>query len=172
MPNLSGLRHAVPWWYSQRPQYPAMRKHKVQWASNFYTRLVDLRARWVPVCGLNVNNKTFLSPDNCTGMSLSEEQRNQVNVIRQGSKCALTIVGVAKGKIRQKRLFLCFPAWAKKQMTDLTAGHLAELSFWSEPSCQVGSSCAWECGSLLYRNSRLWEVWCPHASKLGNPHYH
>lgn len=87
------------------------------------------------MCSWNVNNKTFLSSDSCSGMSLSEEERNRVNIIRQGSKRAHTIAGVAKGNIRKKRLFLCFPAWAREQMTDLTAGHLAELSFWSEPSC-------------------------------------
>lgn len=123
------------------------------------------------MCGVNVNNKALLSPGSSSGVSLLEEERNQVNVLRQRSQCARAIVGVARGKIKNS-LFLCFPAWAKKQMADLTAGHLAELSLWNEPSCQVGSSCAWECGSLLDRNSRLWEVWSPHASKLGKPHRH
>ena len=57
-------------------------------------------------------------------------------------------------------------------MADLTAGHVAELSLWSEPSCQVGGSCAGESGSSLDRGSGLWELWAPRASMQGNQGTH
>lgn len=98
------------------------------------------------MCGLNINSKTLLSADRLL-LELLSEDRNQANVLKQGSKWAYTILWGTKGSMRKKSLFLCFPAWAKKQMADLTAVHLAELSFWNKLSCRLGGSCVWECGT-------------------------
>lgn len=115
------------------------------------------------MCGMNINSKTSLSPDRLI-LKLLLEERSQANVLKQGNKCAPSILWGGKGQNEEESLFLCFPAWAKKQMADLTPAHLAELSLWNKPSCQVGSRCVWECGSLLDRNSRpLEDVWSHHV---------
>ena len=135
----------------------------------FNTRLVDLRDGCVPVCGVNVNSKTLPSPDRSVYQRMRGIGRMSSDRV---ASVILTSWGWQGAKIRKESLFLCFPPWAKGQMADLTAVYLTELSLWSKPSCQVGSSCVCECGSLLGRDFRPLEVWSPHASNLGNPHDH
>lgn len=77
------------------------------------------------MCGMTVNSNVLLSPDR-RSPELLPEGRNLANFLK--NKCAPIIVWGARGNMRKKSPFLCSPAWAKKQMVDLTAVHLAELS--------------------------------------------
>ena len=145
------------------------------WSSadtSFYTGSVNLRDGCVPACGLNVNCKTLLCSGQSSGVSVDQRTREIRRMSSDRSASVIIASWGWQGATWEGRSRLYVPAWAREQMAGLTAVYLAQLSLWSEPSCQVGSSCVWERGSWLGRNFRPLDVWSPHVSTFGNPYPH